>query len=1397
MTIKSLPKCSSLQVLPGSMMRLLVLIVLCVSFTSANAVDFFEAENANKANVNVSTSYSGYTGSGYVTNIISEWSYVSFDKSNPQTQGAQLAIRYANGTGGNVTNLALYIGSQIEQNLTFPPTASWSDWSTLVVNFTLPAGYQGIKIDGLSNVSTSVNIDNFELTLGISPLPSPTFSPAAGTYSSTQSVTISSSTSGASIRYTTDGSTPTTSSTLYSSPISVATSKTIKAIAVKSGSPTSAVSSAAYNITLPSVATPSFTPAAGTYSSTQSVSISTSTSGASIRYTTDGSTPTTSSSLYTSAISVSSSTTIKAIGLKSGMTNSSVATSVYTIGLPTVATPSFSPAGGTYSSAQSVTIATSTSGATIRYTTDGSTPTTSSTVYSSALNVAASQTIKAIAIKSGSTNSSVASASYTINTGGGGTPPVAGEPGVLREYWAGISGTAVSALTSNSNYPNSPTSSSVLSSFNAPNDVADNYGQRMRAYLYPTVSGSYTFYIAADDDAELWLSTNDNPSNRVKIASVTGWTNYLNYTKYPSQTSAAISLTAGNYYFIEAVHKEAAGGDHLTVAWQGPGISQNIITSANLVTAPPTPLAAPGSFNQNAPSNAATGVSLAPTFTWGTSSDAASYTLVVSTNSSYSSPVINQSGITATSFTPGGGLSGTTTYYWKVTAINGAGTKIASNAGRSFTTLTPPAPGNFTQTAPSSGASSVSRTPTFTWAAASNVSTYSLVVSTNSSFSSPVINVSGLTSTSYSPGSSLSGSTVFYWKVTAVNSSGSKVATNSGISFTTSATTGTYYYVATNGVDAVGRGGSGNPFKTVAYAATQVPANQNNTIYINAGTYNETQPIIVPLGVNIEGAGTGSTTLNSSGVALQNGVTGAEGDYHLWIEGSLIQLGSPIYSGANPRYGDPSLMIPAQDGNQTISGFTINGNNSLKAGVWVLNRNNVTMHHVNFVNMGQTGAVFTRGDMYYYTALPDGKWMKNTKVYDCNFTNAGSDNGQQVGCLQIGGIDGCEIYNININDDNGEGIKFMHVGHHRNTKIHDCFIRVPEFHPAWGEFMAIELWNLSYGNEVYNIDMNTWMSFVNFNQITSYEPVGTATTNLKLHDCKIVDLDGSSSKEAIEAAHSGIEIYNCYIQDKGFGIAFWNGLGQALKKNLTVRNNIFANVNRSPVFGFGNSAAVFIPDAAQNVKIYNNVFDRMGNGLQLNSANGVEVKNNVFINSEGADVENGSGVTFQNNLKYHTNPQKTSWNLVGGPTLGSGNVFGNPGFKNTGARADTYYQPASSSSFVVNKGINVGLPYIGSSPDLGRWEFGATSRFGDEIASITLKGALIYPNPTYDELSVDLGTEFVHPTMQVVNALGQIQLERNLTDRFSLTSVSDLPAGLYFVLIKEGDTQRTLRMIKK
>ena len=244
-------------------------------------------------------------------------------------------------------------------------------------------------------------------------VPLPTFSPAPTTYHSPQTITISDATKGAVIYYTTDGSLPTKNSAVYSSPITVATTTSIHAMATYPYVPNSAAALATYSIVLPQAPAPSFSPTPSTFSGPQSVKLS-NTLNLQMYYTTDGSTPTAGSTPYATPISVTQNTTIKAITIAYGYIASTVSTGSYVI---QAANPTFSPAQGTYYSALAVTISDLVSGATIYYTTDGSFPTTSSTSCSNPckLTVSVTTILKAIASGGGYGTSNVAVATYTIS----------------------------------------------------------------------------------------------------------------------------------------------------------------------------------------------------------------------------------------------------------------------------------------------------------------------------------------------------------------------------------------------------------------------------------------------------------------------------------------------------------------------------------------------------------------------------------------------------------------------------------------------------------------------------------------------------------------------------------------------------------------------------------------------------------------------------------------------------------------------------------------------------------------------------------------------------------------------------------------------------------------------
>jgi len=160
---------------------------------------------------------------------------------------------------------------------------------------------------------------------------------------------------------------------------------------------------------------------------------------------------------------------------------------------------------------------------------------------------------------------------------------VAGEAGKLtEELWNGLSGDAVSNLTSNANFPNSPTTIGKLSGVEPASNIGDNYGRRLRGWITAPATGSYTFWIAGDNGCQLWLSTDSTVTHRQMIAEVPGssYTSFRQYDKYASQKSATISLVQGRKYYLEVLHKEGSGGDNLSLAWQPPGFNRQVIPAS-------------------------------------------------------------------------------------------------------------------------------------------------------------------------------------------------------------------------------------------------------------------------------------------------------------------------------------------------------------------------------------------------------------------------------------------------------------------------------------------------------------------------------------------------------------------------------------------------------------------------------------------------------------------------------------------------------------------------------------------------------------------------------------------------------------------------------------------------
>ncbi len=203
--------------------------------------------------------------------------------------------------------------------------APGSGTSTMTVSVasTTPIGTYPITVSGTGGgVTRSINV-----SLSVTGALTPTFSPLPAAYSTPQQVTLTDNSPGVTIYYTTNGTTPTTASTPYTTPIPVSANTTINALATGGGYGPSSVASGTYTFVTPP---PSFSPPPSTYNAPQTVTL-TGTSGVTIYYTTNGTTPTTASTPYTAPIPVSTTTTINAIAAGGTYGQSPVAVGLFTV----------------------------------------------------------------------------------------------------------------------------------------------------------------------------------------------------------------------------------------------------------------------------------------------------------------------------------------------------------------------------------------------------------------------------------------------------------------------------------------------------------------------------------------------------------------------------------------------------------------------------------------------------------------------------------------------------------------------------------------------------------------------------------------------------------------------------------------------------------------------------------------------------------------------------------------------------------------------------------------------------------------------------------------------------------------------------------------------------------
>jgi len=233
---------------------------------------------------------------------------------------------------------------------------------------------------------------------------------------------------------------------------------------------------------------------------------------------------------------------------------------------------------------------------------------------------------------------------------------------IIREWWFDISGANVSNLTSNPRYPDNPDGREFVLFFRAPENWAEQFGSRLRGWLFPPETGDYKFLIEAENEGQIRLSPDQDPANAVMIASTAG-----------QPESQPQSLVAGERYYIEALMKGETIGDSFVVSWQGPGVGAMDVISAKYVGA--TPYLAERAYSPF-PADGASGVKQTSILSWSAGVYAASHEVYFGTdedavrNANASSPEYKGTrDLGSESYDPGK-LAWDTTYFWRVDEVN-------------------------------------------------------------------------------------------------------------------------------------------------------------------------------------------------------------------------------------------------------------------------------------------------------------------------------------------------------------------------------------------------------------------------------------------------------------------------------------------------------------------------------------------------------------------------------------------------------------------------------------------------------------------------------------------------------------------------------------------------------
>jgi len=535
------------------------------------------------------------------------------------------------------------------------------------------------------------------------------------------------------------------------------------------------------------------------------------------------------------------------------------------------------------------------------------------------------------------------------------------------------------------------------------------------------------------------------------------------------------------------------------------------------------------------------------------------------------------------------------------------------------------------------------------------------------------------------------------------------------------------FYISPTGND-TNNGSQASPWKTLFKATSTVTS--GNTIFVNAGTYTETQQCDLAVGVNLEGANRATTILKCS----------KSGDWSTFLS---------LESGG------------VTNGNQTIKNLTFDGqyvsesNFKTWTGIWNTFRNNVVIDNCEIKNFYDRGVIFNgNGDNSSTIPVDPGIYTTGNKVINCIFNNTSRNSPNYIaGQLNFGGQKDMEISgNTMIQTQrpagkNGEILKYWGSGYNLGCKILNNTLKRLNFssgsYNGSGDWnFAIELFNQS-GMEIAG---NTIQGSIDLN----YNRKGVYPYSVWIHD-NVSDHNPINTKEengiVFEFETQDVIVENNKFLNQAIGITFnmrtpsnnggYNNPmpvgGYSACNNIIIRNNLFANLYSAYSYGncCGSAGIQFYTEGdtkdayVRNLLIENNTFvNRTGNesnnGIDLTHfingatprADGITISKNIFVGFTDTYLVGGGSkmtniATRDNDIWQCGSNNAPQWT---GTLVNTGNISVNPnfdtnyistlpiGYKGTGTANQSPISNAGPDQSIVSP-TSVTLSGSGTDPD--------------------------------------------------------------------------------------------------